>query len=91
MAELGIRNVRNFWLTAQADGGSPVTLGPKSKDGGLKATLLLRERGGVSDDKIVIAGYTIGDKNYVRITFPPGAAVRGNMDGSAEVLIEKER
>jgi hypothetical protein len=94
MAELGIRNVRNFWLTAQADGGSPVTLGPKAKTGGLEATLLLRERGEVSNDKVEIWSHVLGaleNSLVTEIKVPAGAVIEQHEDGSATITIRKER
>lgn len=95
MAELGIRNVRNFWLTAQADGGNQVTLGPKSRSGGLQVTLLLREHGEVSNDRVVIvsgaAGGAEGDALVTRIFLPAGAEIEEREDGSKSVVIRKER
>jgi len=92
MAELGIRNVRNFWLQAQADGGSQVTLGPKAAGGGLRATLLLRESGDVSDEKVVIdAHHGMGADLVTLIELPPSAEVTENADGSKTVRIRKTR
>jgi hypothetical protein len=44
------RNVRNFWLTARADGAArSAECGPRAADGGLTATLKVRHRGAVVD------------------------------------------
>lgn len=89
---LGQRHVRNFWLTAQADGGSQVTLGPKAKSGGLQATLLLREHGEVSNDKVEIWSHVMSDGALVtEIIVPVGAVVEENSDGTKTITIRKER
>ncbi|OGT57958.1 MAG: hypothetical protein A3E01_07915 [Gammaproteobacteria bacterium RIFCSPHIGHO2_12_FULL_63_22] len=86
------RNVRNFWLTAQADGGSQVAVGPKSKDGGLRATLYLRESGQISDEKVMFdAHHGIGADLVTLIELPPSAEVIENADGSKTVRIRKTR
>jgi hypothetical protein len=43
------RNVRNFWMTASADGAQQVAAGPRSKDGGMAATFKVRNNGMVVD------------------------------------------
>lgn len=87
------KHFRNFWLTAQADGGSPVTLGPKSKDGGLHATLLLRELGQISSDKIEIDSHVdVASGALLTVMhIPAGARIKQNEDGSSTIYIEKER
>lgn len=97
MAELGIRNVRNFWLQADTDGRTPIALGPKSREGGLRATLYLREHGAVSDDKVEIYG-TVGssvdgDEGMLitEINVPADAVIEENSDGTKTITIRKER
>jgi hypothetical protein len=60
------RNTRNFWLTASADGiQTPVSIGPRSKDGHLEATVKIRENGAISDMELVIHGHPDGDGGLV--------------------------
>jgi hypothetical protein len=40
-----IRNVRNFWIAARADGGASVATGPRAADGGMDVTLFQRIAG----------------------------------------------
>jgi hypothetical protein len=43
-----VHNVRNFYLTADIDGrASGLSGGPRSKDGGMSATILVRHEGSI--------------------------------------------
>jgi hypothetical protein len=60
---------RNFWIKAEIDGReTPLAGGPRSKDGGMDVTLLVREDGGISDG-VRIACRSDGAKNIVRVFF----------------------
>jgi hypothetical protein len=39
------KNVRNFWIEADVDGGTPIGAGPKSKDGGFSLSIFMRDKG----------------------------------------------
>lgn len=52
------RNVRNFWIELDVDGKkTKVATGPRSKDGGFTAKILMRENGSISERKVKITGY----------------------------------
>ena len=60
---------RNFWIKAEIDGRkTPLAGGPRSKDGGMDVTLLVREDGGISDG-VRITCRSDGAKNIVRVFF----------------------
>ena len=50
------RNVRNFWLDLDVDGRSRIETGPRSKDGGFRLTILIRDAGGISTKRVTIGG-----------------------------------
>ena len=63
---------RNFWINAAVDGRkTPLAGGPRSKDGGMDVTLLVREDGGISDG-VRITCRSDGEKNIVRVWGPDG-------------------
>ena len=63
---------RNFWINAEIDGReTPLAGGPRSKDGGMDVTLLVREDGGISDG-VRITCISDGEKNTVRVWGPDG-------------------
>ena len=63
---------RNFWINAEIDGReTPLAGGPRSKDGGMDVTLLVREDGGISDG-VRITCISDGEKNTIRIWGPDG-------------------
>ena len=63
---------RNFWIEAEVDGRvTPLAGGPRSKDGGMDVTLLVREDGGISDG-VRITCISDGEKNTIRVWGPDG-------------------
>ncbi len=62
----------NFWINAAVDGRKiPLVGGPRSKDGGMDVTLLVREDGRTSDG-VRITCRSDGEKNTVRVWGPDG-------------------
>ena len=60
---------RNFWMEADVEGRkTPFAGGPRSKDGGMDVTLLVREDGGISE-AVRIVCLSDGVKNIVRVCF----------------------
>ena len=63
------RNVRNFWLSARIDGrASILASGPKSKDGGLSATLYVRKDGDVATAIMIDAWPGTNGKLHISVT-----------------------
>ncbi len=63
---------RNFWINAEVDGRkTPLAGGPRSKDGGMDVTLLVRDDGGISDG-VRITCRSDGGKNTIRVWGPDG-------------------
>ncbi len=57
-----MRNVRNFWITLDVDGRKErIETGPRQSFGGFRATILMREDGGVSDHRLTIDGQSMED------------------------------
>jgi hypothetical protein len=60
-----MRNVRNFWLTAEVDGYKhDLSCGPKSADGGFKLDIKMRSNGTV-DEGIRVLGYATEDGTLI--------------------------
>lgn len=56
------RNVRNFWITLDVDGKkTDVATGPRSRDGGFRITILVREDGDICDNAVLIEGKVLSD------------------------------
>jgi len=53
------RNVRNFWLTLAVDGRSTIDTGPQAAGGGFKLTILMREKGEVSEHRVTVEGRVV--------------------------------
>jgi len=63
---------RNFWINAEIDGRkTPLAGGPRSKDGGMDVTLLVRDDGGISDG-VRITCRSDGEKNTIMVWGPDG-------------------
>lgn len=61
-------SLRNFWLTAWADGReTPVGIGPRRRDGGMKALLTVRNNG-VSHKAIEIEAQSDDEQLALTIT-----------------------
>lgn len=56
------RNVRNFWVELDVDGSKThVATGPKSSGGGFTMTVLIREKGDISNKVLKIVGIVRSD------------------------------
>ena len=63
---------RNFWINVGVEGRkTPLAGGPRSKDGGMDVTLLVREDGGISDG-VRITCRSDGEKNTIMVCGPDG-------------------
>lgn len=63
---------RNFWIEAEIEGrNTSLAGGPRSKDGGMDVTLLVREDGGISDG-VRITCRSDGEKNTIVVWGPDG-------------------
>ena len=63
---------RNFWINAAVDGReTPLAGGPRSKDGGMDVTQLVRDDGRISDG-VRITCRSDGEKNTIRVWGPDG-------------------
>lgn len=87
------RNVRNFWIDANIDGrASTLSGGPKSSGGGMRLSILQRERGSISERGITV-GCQVHDDGILRtfVDLPPGTEIRENSDGSFTAIFRTER
>ena len=55
------RNVRNFWVELNVDGRTEIAAGPRSKDGGFRLVVRVREDGAISEKHLVITGRALSD------------------------------
>ena len=56
------RNVRPFYIKGEVDGiKTPISTGPRSKDGCIRLEINIREHGCVSGKVMVIEGYHLGE------------------------------
>lgn len=70
--------LRNFWITGRSDGRStPVTMGPRSKDGGFELTVAIRRDGGSYEAITIIGSAVEGDRLKLSLSC---------WDGSTRVL-----
>ena len=78
------KNVRNFWIELEVDGRkTKIATGPRSKDGGFKLILKMRENGKESNKEFHLTGFTseLNNKEYIVLS--------GIMTGNEnEVLID---
>jgi hypothetical protein len=84
--------VRNFWLEADIDGrATSLEGGPRAKDGGLSATLKIRDGGGISTALHLSAHAASDGTLTVRVTPDSAVAGRISADGGFGFVIETER
>jgi hypothetical protein len=88
-----MRNVRNFWLSANVDGRSTVMEGgPQAKDGGMRVRILQRDGGRVGDGAVDIMCRPIASGRLrTTVEFPAGAKVETDAAGRTFVTFETER
>jgi len=82
---VSIRNVRNFWLTAEVDGRrTDIETVPIASDGGMNLTILVREQGSVSESLVEIRCVSVGGENKIFIEI-----VRGDESEIHELKVER--
>jgi hypothetical protein len=78
------RTVRNFWIETQADGVNTVqATGPRSKDGGFRTTIAMRNNGQVAT-AVEINGYVRTDGTLVLLIDTD------NLDTATPIVFERK-